>query len=362
MKNNGIDWSKYKSSNPTMKPNKMLIPVNNISFSKEGVEEFNKLYQYCLEKERNGEFHKRFILTKSQGISIAQGNIRGAMWLITVKKSMTELLIRNLDARYYRFIIGYKKEDVDKKNGMWGRKAFQLYKEELLADNVDLETLALDSAEEGLEVKKTIPSPKIDLLVAPERTYYNAHHMDLNSAFNAGMMKQFPQLETSVRRMYSKRKIDKRYKDVLNMTQGVLQSELLQYRFSHISKAGYVFTNEQIELMSEKLRNNGYRILSYNTDGIWYQGEKPYEDETFGKDIGQWKNDYINCKIRYKSKGAYEFVDGDGNYKPVVRGEMSVEKTKPRETWTWEDNMLFKSELVTYNFVEGLGFYRNVID
>jgi hypothetical protein len=101
-----IDWTKYKSSKPTMNVNKMLVPVNNISFSEEGVDEFNKIYHYCLEKEKNGDF-KRFIITKSQGISIAQGNIRGAMWAITVKKSFAEILIRNLDARYYRFIIGY---------------------------------------------------------------------------------------------------------------------------------------------------------------------------------------------------------------------------------------------------------------
>ena len=359
MENSGINWAGYKSSKPTMKPNKMLIPVNNMSFSEEGVEEFNKIYQYCLEKEKNGEFHKRFIVTKSQGISIAQGNIRGAMWLITVKKSFAEILIRNLDARYYRFIIGYNKDKLTK-DGMWGRKAFQIYSQELLLDKVNIEDLAI-SPEEGKKVKETIPSPHIDLMVAPMRTYHNAHHMDLNSAFNAGMMKQFPQLETSVRRMYSKRKVNKAYKDVLNMTQGTFQSELLNFRFSHISKAGYVYTNEQVELMSQKLKDAGYRVLSYNTDGIWYQGEKPYEDETFGTDIGQWKNDYINCKIRYKSKGAYEFVDGDGNYKPVVRGEMSIEKTKPRDTWTWEDNMLFKSELVTYTFMEGIGFIRNVI-
>ena len=358
MENSKINWANYKSSNPTMKPNKMLIPVNNFDFSEEGIAEFNKIYQYCLEKEASGEFHKRFVTTKSRGISIAQGNIRGAMWQITVTKTIAEILIRNLDARYYRFIIGYNKTET--KDNMWGRKAFQIYRQELLLDNVDIEDLAI-SPEEGEAIKETIPSPHIELMVAPERTYYNVHHMDLNSAFNAGMMKKFPQLETSIRRMYNKRKIDTKYKNVLNMTQGVLQSELLQFRFSHISKAGYVFTNQQIELMSEKLKNAGYRILSYNTDGIWYQGDKPYEDETFGTDIGQWKNDYVNCKIRYKSKGAYEFVDGNGNYKPVVRGEMSIEKSKPRNTWTWEDNLLFKSEVVVYVFVEGVGFKRNVI-
>lgn len=352
-----IDWGKYKYSPPTMKPNKMLIPVNNFSFSEEGIREFNNLYQYCVDMENKGIFKKRFILTKSQGISIAHGNIRGAMWLITVKKAMAELLIRDTMSRYYRFVIGYGK---DKEQTMWGRKAFQIYKQALLDNNVDLETLAI-TPEEGEKVKETIPSPKIDLLVAPERTYYNVHHMDLNSAFNAGMMKEFPVLEPTIRQLYNMRKVNKAYKDVLNMTQGVLQSELLQYRFSHISKAGYVFTNNQIELMTQKLKENGRRIISYNTDGIWYQGEV-YEDSTFGTDIGQWKTDKKNCKIRFKSKGAYEYVDEDGCYTPVVRGELSIEKVRPKDTWTWEDNMLFQGEVVTYKFVEGTGFIRYAIN
>lgn len=351
-----INWNEYKSSNPTTKPNKMLIPVNNFGFNDKDIKSFNDIYIYCLKMEKEGIFSRNFVITKSGGISIAKGNIRGCMWLLTVTKSLAEILIRNIDARYYRFIIGYKKNEMTK-DSMWGRKAFSIYTEELKKDNFDINSLAL-TPEEGEKIKETIPSPKIDLVVSPERTYHNAHHIDLNSAFNAGMMKAYPQLEKTVRRMYNMRKIHTEYKNVLNMTQGVMQSSLVQYKFSHISKAGYEFTNKQIDIMSEKLINAGRRILSYNTDGIWYQGDL-YEDDTFGTDIGQWKTDYTNCKIRYKSKGAYEFVDDNGNYKPVVRGELSIERTKPRDTWTWEDNILLDNEIVTYSFIKGKGFIKN---
>ena len=323
-----IDWSIYKSSPPTMKPNKMLIPVNNIGFNDEGVAEFNEIYQYCLEQANAGLF-RTFITTKSQGISIARGNIRGAMWLITVKKTFIEILIRNFDARYYRFIIGYGKE---KKNNLAGRQAFQIYKEELLKDNVNLDDLAITNGE---EVKQTIPAPRIELNVAPERTYYNAHHIDLNSAYNAGMMEKFPVLEKSVRRMYNLRKQNTEYKNVLNMTQGFMQSQLVGYKFSHISKAGYEYTLRRLAELTEKLEASGRRILSYNTDGIWYQGEE-YHDDGEGTDIGQWKNDHTDCKIRYKSKGCYEYVE-NGIYTPVFRGESSYEKVKPRTDWEWGD-------------------------
>ena len=345
-----INWNKYKSANPTMKPNKLNIPVNNIGFTDEGMLEFNELYNYCLEKEREGIFHE-MLLTKSKGICTAWGKLRGACWVITIKTSFIELLIRNVDARYYRFIVGYGKE---KAKGLSGRRAFQIYCSELLKDKVNLNDLAIEN---GKEVKQTIPSPKIDCVVAYNRAFRNAHHIDLNSAFNAGMMKAFPVLETSVRRMYNKRKEHTYYKDVLNMTQGFMQSELVDYKFSHISKAGYEWTNKRIDELSEKLVKSGRRILGYNTDGIWYQGEI-YHDEDEGKDIGQWKNDHINCTIRYKSKGCYEFIDGNGEYKPVFRGQSTLERVKPRDEWTWGD--IFKGDFVSYRFIEGIGLEKDV--
>ena len=333
-----------------MKPNKLNIPVNNIGFNDEGMREFNELYQYCLEKEREGIFHE-MLLTKSKGICTEWGKLRGACWVITVKTSFIELLIRNVDARYYRFIVGYGKE---KSNGLSGRRAFQIYCSELLKDKVNINDLAIEN---GKEVKETIPSPKIDCVVAYNRVFENAHHIDLNSAFNAGMMKAFPVLETSVRRMYDKRKEHTYYKDVLNMTQGFMQSELVGYSLSHISKAGYEWTNKRIDELTERLVESGRRILGYNTDGIWYQGEV-YHDEDEGTDIGQWKTDHTNCKIRYKSKGCYEFIDGNGVYKPVFRGQSTLERVKPREEWEWGD--IFKGDFVSYRFSEGIGLVRDV--
>lgn len=340
-----IDFEKYAFANPTMKPNKMLIPITNFGFNEEGIKEFNEIYQYCIENARKGDMH-HFVITKSGGISVKIGNIRGAMWSITVKTSFIEILLRNFGGKYYRFIIGYKK---DKKEGLSGRQAFWKYSEMLEKHGINLEDLAI---EDGKEVKKTIPSPKIDLVVAPERTYVKAHHIDLNSAYNAGMMEAFPVLEPAIREMYNKRKENKDYKQVLNMTQGFMQSELCGYKYAHISKAGYVYTLRRLKELTEKLIAKGCRVLSYNTDGIWYQSDELYHDSDEGTDIGQWKHDHTFCRIRYKSKGAYEFIE-NGKYTPVFRGESSYEKLVPKEQWVWGD--IFKGDLVNYKFIDGVG-------
>lgn len=349
---NDWDWTLCKSSPPTMKPNKMLIPVNNFSFRDEDVAKFNKIYLDCINLEREGLLKRNDFKTPSNGISISRERLRGAFWSITAKTSFIEILIRYLNARYYRFIIGYEK-DKTRKHGMWGRKAFTIYKQELLNDGVDLEDLSISN---GYEVKKSIPKQRLDLLVTPGRTYYNAHHVDLNSAYNAGMIESFPILEKSVRRMYALRKSRKEFKDVLNMTQGFMQSDMVSCRFAHISKAGYVYTNRRLDEMTKKLIDKGYRILGYNADGIWYQGSKPFEDDSFGSDIGQWKTDHSYCKIRYKSKGCYEFENEEEGYHPVFRGESSLEKTKPRSDWVWGD--IFQGECIEFSFTEGEGLKK----
>lgn len=349
-----INWEKYKSHPPTRKPNKLKIPLNSFEFKPDQIKEFNDIYHYCLEMEKVGEFHE-MVLTKSKGICIKKHILRCACWIVTVKTSFIEILIRNVDARYYRFIMGHGKSD---KKEMGGRRAFQLYVAELLKDNVDIKDLAIDN---GYEVKQTIPKQKIDLFVTPGRTYHNAHHIDFNSAFNAGMIEAFPILEKSVKRMYSKRKKqDDLFKKVLAMTQGFMQSELVGYSYSHISKAGYEWTNRHVDELSKKLQESGRRILSYNTDGIWYQGDI-YHDEDEGTEIGQWKTDHKNCKIRFKSKGAYEFMDEEtGEYKPVIRGESSYERIVPKKDWVWGD--IFKGNIIKFQWITGIGIVEVVGD
>lgn len=365
------DFGIYKSSDPTSQPNKLLIPVNRLAYNDEDVEIFNAIYQYCLHYEALGELGclKR---TRSGGISTARENLHGAMWLLNKTKSIIEIIIRNFDARYYRFIIGQSTSnelDDSRKNkaetSLSGRQAFILYKDELQAHGIDLEALAVP---DGIKIKETIPPPRIELCCTPDRTYINVHHIDLNAAYNSGMMMAFPVLEPAIRTMYEKRQFNKKYKDILNMTQGFMQSSLVGYRFAHISKAGYDYTLKRLDELTQRLGSEGYKILCYNTDGIWYTSKdgtnRRYSDSDEGYDLCQWKHDYINCKIRFKSKGCYEFIgtntkDNTEKYHPVFRGTSTFEQFKPRSEWEWGD--IYLGEVLTYVFVEGEGLVRRDI-
>ena len=338
-----IDLTVYKKHKPTLKPNLTHIPINRLGFNDDDVKKFNEVYQYCF----NNKNLNHLEMTKSGGICIKKGILRGPAYHIRRTNTSVEIILRNEDGCYYRFLIGYKKD----KSGMNGRAAFSIYKETLEKFGVNLEDFAIEN---GKEVKMTSPSPKIDLVKAiPGRTYYNANHLDINSAFNAGMMKTFPQLEPAIRHMYNLRKQNGDYKNVLNMTQGFMQSEMVGWKYAHISKSGYVFTNNYIEQLTKKLNEQGLRVLSYNTDGIWYDGGV-YHDENEGTDIGQWKNDKLNVKVRFKSKGAYEYANLDGsNYTPVVRGESTYEAIVKKEDWVWGD--ILKGTIKMFELVIGEG-------
>lgn len=355
------DFKIYESAPPTMHPNRMLIPVNNFGFNDAGVKQFNEIYRYCLEAEAAGKMTP-FKLTSSGGFDYKIGNLRGAKWQLVTSRTMIEIAIRNFDARYYRFQIGYRKDEKKKLKMISGRKAFTIYCRQLKNDGVNITDYAI-SPEEGLRVKALIPKPLICLVKAvPERTYHNAFHIDINSAYSAGIIEQFPEFERTVRFMYNSRKKHPIYKDVLNMATGFFQSNIINYKYSHICKAGHDYTHREIGRLSDALTKEGFRILSYNTDGIWCQSldGTVYHDDHEGDDIGQWKRDRTDCKIRFKSEGCYEYEGLELNsgkweytYCPILRGVSSLERIKPRSEWIWGD--IFKGAEEKYVFIEGEG-------
>jgi hypothetical protein len=114
-------------------------------------------------------------------------------------------------------------------------------------------------------------------------------------------------------------------------------------------------------MLSKSLSELGYRILAYNTDGIWYQSftGDAYHDASEGADIGQWKTDHSDCKIRFKSRGCYEYIE-DGVYTPVFRGTSSYERIVPRDQWVWGD--IYSGELISYRWVSGRGIISDDLD
>ena len=177
--------------------NKLRLPITNLGFNAKDIEIFNTIYEYCVKNEKNGIF-KQFVPTRSGGISIKEENILGPRYLLTITNAIIELLLKDDDLQVYRIIVGYNKDKLDK-DAITGRKAFICYKNELKKDGIDIETLAISN---GKEVKETIPAPRIELCLDTDVTYFNAHHIDINSAYNAGMSEAYPILRKSVERMY----------------------------------------------------------------------------------------------------------------------------------------------------------------
>jgi hypothetical protein len=141
----------------------------------------------------------------------------------------------------------------------------------------------------------------------------------------------------------------------MNMTWGMFQCAGLHgAAWAHISRDGIKDTNDRLKEITKRLVAAGRVPLCYNTDGVWYLGEV-YHGEGEGKNMGEWENDHINCKIRFKSRGAYEYIENDV-YHPVIRGVSSYERVKPKKDWEWGD--IYQGIINEYSWDEDLGVYK----
>lgn len=340
--------------------NYKLIPCSVIGMTEEGMAEFNEIYFTLRAVVKN-----KITRTPSGGVSIARRNFRPPMWDVRNTKSCIELTIILAEGCWrIQFRVYEKKE----KWQTWGKTAFNEFIKVCDELGINMEDFAIDN---GAEVKETIESPMIELFATPKRIYHNAHHLDLNSSHIAGMVKCYPEIAPAFEEIYARRQAEKQkkkedpnyksndiYKDILTHTWGYLQSvSQCQAKWAHISRDGIRETNAKLRELSEKLVASGRTILAYNTDGIWYSGEV-YHDENEGNRIGQWKNDYTNCiRWRAKSKGAYEFITEEGNYKPVIRGLTQLDKIKERKDWVWGDIFADGSEIVVFYWNEDDGVF-----
>ena len=333
----------------TLKPNKLLIPVTALYPSDETIDRFNALYEWV---RKNVKYKIR--RTKSGGISISRLNFKPPMWDIQTTNSCVELtlvLIQGLWRIQMRFGSAPLKE-----TDISGRQAFEKFKEILKKHNINLKDYEISNGE---EVKKEIEKTMIYL----ERrdisnlTWTNVNHIDIHSAWPAGLVALHPEFKESIEELYLKRKTDPLCKAVLNMSIGYFQSiSCCQARWAHLSRDAINYNNKVMRDLAARLKAAGRRILCYNTDGIWYQGDI-YHGEGEGSGLGQWSNDHINCKWRAKSAGRYEYIE-DGEYHPVVRGRTKLDKVKPRELWQWGDVMSEEAQAIEYIFVENIGIRR----
>lgn len=328
--------------------NNIRIPCYVLDNTDEGAHEFNTYYHQVLKKKWNS-----ITRTSSGGVSIAKNNFKPPMWDVKVTNSLIELTIvanysLRIQFRQFTSVSGETQK-------IYGRQGFETFKNACAYKGIDLNRYKV-SKEEGWAAKQQIPKYLIKTgnRLILNKIFDTAHHIDFHNSFPAGLCNTHEEFRPIVEKFYRERKIKPINKAVLNYTIGFFQSEAVHYAWAHLSRDAIVDNNRRVEELAERLRKEGYLILLYNTDGIWYYGNEPYHGEGEGPNLGEWENDHTYCKFRAKSEGAYEFIE-DGKYNPVIRGRTNLDKIKPRSEWEWGDIYKKESVPLLYYWIDGEG-------
>lgn len=305
---------------------------------------FNEILHY-LQKNVSNKIHR----TKSGGISKSHF-IRIPSYDYTYSNAGAELLIIT-EFGMYRIQFRPKLAETEDSKAMSGRQAFNKFKEILSENGINLDDYAVDN---GIEVKKEIEKPMIkmerSMFISSENEngFTNVHHIDFHNSYPGGLMITHPEFKQVIEMMYNKRKENPIYKAILNYSIGFMQSKWVGYRYAALSRDAINNNNARIRKVAQALKDSDRVVLAYNTDGIWYAGDI-YHGEGEGKNVGQWENDHINCHIRFKSAGAYEFIE-NGKYHPVVRGYTKLDVIKSRDEWKWGD--IYQNDLLVFGFTD----------
>ena len=327
---------KFKKVKFSEKPNYIKIPVTQT----DNYKEFNEIV-----KEYNKSSFK-LKRTPSGGICITKPFWGG--WDLRALKWGSEFTCCSYKHGMFRIQYRNKLKGIEKE--ISGKQALNKFKRALARRGINLEDYAIEN---GKEIKEQIESPLIQLedQEDKDKIFENCHHIDINSSYPAGVKEYHPEFAPVIDKWYElKKQGHKEYKAYLNLMIGTMQSQFVGYKYADISKYAIKLNNDKIRAMAQWLKDNGRKVLLYNTDGIWFQGE-PYLN---GSDkLGEFKQDHTNCKFRAKSNGAYEFIE-NGKYTPVIRGKTKLDETKPREEWNWGDIYQNDAQLIIkYELTEG---------
>ena len=361
MFNNELD--KLEKIPVVLNPNITQIPITRLPMNESGVEEFNRIYfllkEYCKNFNQIQWTEKHYI---------KRGRLlRLPQWDVSPRANGVEITVLCIEGMFRVHLkTGFlSKEDLDDTK-ITGKIAFLKFKNICEKHNINLELFAINN---GAEVKKTISKAPRELV----KSYYegmifeNAHHIDLNSSYMSGVMTKYPELSEPIKYVYEQRKKakaagdeekNKLYKAILTNTWGYFQSEYIGYKFANLSKAGIDFNNSLLEKVTKGLKEQGFTIIAYNTDGIWYTGNnRLYTDEYEGKELCQWKHDHLNCKLQMNSGGSYHFIE-NGEHNVVVSGITNLDKVKHRKYWTWDDFNSKGAEVnkIVFDFEKGAYF------
>lgn len=326
---------KFKTIKQIREINYNLIPTNELN----SIEEFNEIIKKLNDLNNKNLINRGIERTKSGGIKIKpyymyNYSVEFYGWCAEI------LIVSEICTRLkYTFRVFLNKDD--EKETISGRQAYNILKRELKKDGVEIENYFIEN---GSEIKQEIEKPLIRLSneFIKDSIFYNVQHFDINSSYPFGISEFCEDFKTTIERLYKLRKTNPIYKQVLNLSCGFFQSKLINFRMAHFSKFAIKLNNDRIKKIANFLEENGREILAFNTDGVWFVGNVPTREEIetigekLGNDLGNFKIDHENCKIRFKSAGAYEFIE-NGVYNAVVRGHTKLDDIKPRSEWEWGD-------------------------
>lgn len=330
-----------------LKLNQYQITTIHLAFTESDVGIFNEAYSHCVNSNLG-----HIVRTKSGALKQGECFLGNKYSYDIVKTNAGIRLTIIIASKAIALTVG-RVMDMDKEIAPF--KAWQVFVKELQADGIDINDYVI-SKERAILEKMQIESPPIKMFVHDE-VLENVHHIDYHNSFPAGLCNTHPEFRPTIKRLYEKRKEDPVYKAILNYSiSGCFQSEKSPWnmKWTHLCKDARNDNNARIRRLSDFLQLNGRKIIGYNTDGIWYQGDV-YHGPGEGKDLGKWENDHINCTFRAKSDGAYEFIE-DGVYTPVLRGLTTLDMVKPREEWQWGD--IYTQEVISYKFIDGEGLVK----
>ena len=349
------DLIKLKHSQPTLKPNHLMIPVTALAMDELGATEFNKIYKWLL--SQNFNTIKR---TPSGGISYNPKEFKPPAWDVRTTLNCVELTIILCEG-LWRIQFRNLPKAAQTGQKLTGFKAFQLFKKKCKEFNVDLNDYIILNGE---EIKKTIEKPiiKLERAIFKDVVFDDVNHIDFRNSYPAGLINSYPEFRGPIEWMYEHRKEDDgKWKLVLNASIGYMQSiSCCKACWAHLSAAAIKDNNDRVRELANRLKESGRVVICYNTDGIWYAGDK-YKGPGEGDKIGQWHHDHLNCVFRAKSEGAYEFIE-DGIYTPIVRGYTRKDKMGiDRSNWKWGDIYLEDCEPVKFVFdrSEGVILYEH---
>lgn len=344
-------FEEFKRIAPTLKPNLWNFPYNYMYI--EDRQKFNEVYAVvCKWRE----------LERSPSGGIKDKNFFYPSYYLDKGNASIELIICSKEG-FFRLVFFTRKRNPINDTELKGGNAFKELNKICRKFKIDLNKYKIKN---GYEIKKQIEKPfiKLEHNLYQGLVFDNAHHLDINSAWPAALIRMHPEFAPIIDYVFQKKKElkaagiegDKNiYKAILNYSIGYMQSFKAYHRaaWAHLSRDAINENNRYMRELADRMKKSGRQILAYNTDGIWYKGDI-YHDENEGKGLGNWENDHTNCRIRFKSAGSYEYIE-NGKYTPVVRGMTQLDKIKPRNEWEWGDIFTEEGKETLYTFVYGEG-------